>query len=124
MMTGQVSGRRALVLVTFRLSGHPDLVIEFVVDTGFAGFLTLPLAAVLTMGLPYQHHTPAGLADDSQVQIPVYEAVIVWEGVERAVRVLAMGKRPLLGTALLDDRELRVIFREGSAVTIGEPQML
>jgi clan AA aspartic protease len=96
VITGQVSNRRALVPVTFRLSGQPDLVIEFVVDTGFAGFLTLPLAAVLTMGLPNEHHTPAGLADDSQVQIPVYEAIVVWEGAERAVRLLGMGKLPLL----------------------------
>ncbi|HLK60579.1 MAG TPA: hypothetical protein VKU00_28715 [Chthonomonadaceae bacterium] len=123
MITGQVSNRRALVPVTFRLLGQPDLLIEFVVDTGFAGFLTLPHAAVLAMGLSYQHHTPAGLADDSQVQIPVYEAIVVWEGVERAVRVLAMGKRPLLGTALMDDRELRVLFRGGGPVTIGEPQI-
>ena len=121
MITGQVSNRRALVPVTIRLSGQPDLIIEFVVDTGFAGFLTMPLAAVLAMGLSYQHHTPAGLADDSQVQIPVYEATIVWESVERAVRVLAMGKRPLLGTALMEDRELRILFREGSPVTIGTP---
>jgi len=121
MITGQVSSRRAMIPVTIRLSGQPDLVIEFVVDTGFAGFLTLPHAAVLAMSLPYQYHTPAGLADDSQVQIPVYEVIIVWEGAERAVRVLAMGKRPLLGTALMDDRELRVLFREGSPVTIGTP---
>ena len=105
MIRGHVSDRRALVPITFRLSGKPDLVTEFVVDTGFAGFLTLPLEATLAMGLPYQYHTPAGLADDSQVQIPVYEAMIVWEGIERAVRVLAMGKRPLFGTALLDNRE-------------------
>ena len=30
------------VPVTFRLPGYPDLTIEFVVDTGFVGFLTLP----------------------------------------------------------------------------------
>jgi clan AA aspartic protease len=120
MITGTVSNRRALVPVTFRLPGMPDIVLEFVVDTGFAGFLTLPLAAVVAMGLPYEHHTPAGLADDSQVQIPVYGATIVWEGTERTVRVLAMGKRPLLGTALLDDRELCALFREGGPVTIGD----
>lgn len=123
MITGHVSNRRALVPVTFRLSGQPDLIIEFVIDTGFAGFLTLPLSAVVAMGLTYLHYTPAGLADDSQVQIPVFEAVIVWEGIQRAVRVLAMGKRPLLGTASMDDRELRVLFREGSPATISDPQI-
>lgn len=80
--------------------------------------------AVLAMGLTYLYHIPAGLADDSQVQIPVFEANIVWEGEERLVRVLAMGKRPLLGTTLMDNRELCVLFREGSPVTISASQKI
>lgn len=43
-MTGGVTGRHALLPVMFRLQGRPDLTIEFVVDTGFTYFLTLPPA--------------------------------------------------------------------------------
>ena len=46
MMTGQVIGRHALLPVTFRLTDHPDLTIEYVVDTGYTDYLTLPRAAV------------------------------------------------------------------------------
>ena len=48
----------------------------------------------------------------------VHTAVILWNGVERQVSVLATGRRPLLGTALLDNQELRVRFREGDLVSV------
>jgi predicted aspartyl protease len=75
--TGNVVNLHALVSVTFRLSSSPDLSLEFVVDTGFVGYLTLPVAAVQTMGLPYLFDTRANLADDSEVKMPVYGATIL-----------------------------------------------
>ena len=118
MTTGNVQNLHALVSITLRGPDHPDVAIEFVVDTGFVGFLTLPSAAVQALGLPYKYDTPANLADDSVVQLPVYEATILWNGVERTVRVLALGKRPLLGMALLDGNELMIQCRESGLVTI------
>ena len=60
-MIGRVYHLHLLLPVTFRLASQPDLAIEFVVDTGFTGFLTLPPAAVSAMRLPYLHtscHSP------------------------------------------------------------------
>ena len=118
MITGNVQNFHALVPVTFRLAGRPDVTIEFVVDTGFVGFLTLPPAAVTALGLPFLHDTAANLADDSVVQLAIHEATIVWQGVEQRVRVLATGKRPLLGMALLDGQELVVQCTDGGLVTV------
>ena len=70
------------------------------------------------LGLPFLHDTPANLADDSEVQLPVHEAVIVWQGAERRVRLLATDKRPLLGMALLDGQELVVQCTDGGLVTV------
>ena len=117
-MTGRVSLLHALLPVPFRLPGQPDLTIEFVVDTGFTGYLTLPPTAVTVLGLPYLEDIPATLATDDEVALPVHAATIVWNDVEREVRVLATGKRPLLGTALLDGQELLAQFTEGGSVTI------
>ncbi len=50
--------------------------------------------------------------------IPVHEAVMIWNGEEREVDVLATGKRPLLCTALLDEHKLVIQFTEGGLVTI------
>lgn len=120
MMTGHLQRSRPLLPVTFRFPGKQDLAIEFVVDTGFSGFLTLPLAAVSAMGLPYLQDVSANLADDSRIPVPVHEASIVWHGAVRSVRVLATGRRPLLGCALLNGLELVVQFREGGLLTIEE----
>ena len=120
MMTGTVYNRQLLVSVTFRRAGQPDISIEFVVDTGFVGFLTLPLAAVLALGLSYGFDMPATLANGTEVEVPVYKATIVWKGVERSVRILAMGQRPLLGTALLDGSEMLSQFKNGGLLTIDD----
>ncbi len=117
-MNGSVFNRQLLVTIVFRRPGQPDIGIEFVVDTGFVGFLTLPLSAVLALGLSYEFDMPANLADGSEVEVPVYSATIVWNGVERFVRVLAMGQRPLLGTALLDGSEMLSQFKDGGLLTI------
>ena len=57
MMIGTVSGRHALLPVVFRLPGQAGMTIEFVVDTGYTDYLTLPPSAVVAMGLRYLHHT-------------------------------------------------------------------
>ena len=119
-MTGNVQGRHALLPITFRRPNQPDLTIEFVVDTGFTYYLTLPPAAVAALGLPFLHRTAADLADDSTVEMAVHTATIVWNGAEQTVRVLATGRRPLLGTALLDGQELVAQSREGGLVTVDD----
>lgn len=118
MIVGQVANLQALLPVTLRFPGQPDLTIEFVVDTGFVGFLTLPPAAVTALGLPYQFDTAANLADDSQVQVAVHSVTVVWDGAERVVRVLATGKRPLLGMALIAGHELVAQCVDGGIVTV------
>lgn len=118
MMRGTTRRRQGILPITFRLPGQPNLTLEFVVDTGFTEFLTLPIAAVTALRLPYSYEHPAYLADGSTVKMDIHTATILWNGVERQVSVLATGRRPLLGTMLLDDQELRVRFRENDLVTV------
>ena len=120
-MIGRVEDLQAVLSVAFRRGvGQPDIAIDFVVDTGFTGFLTLPLAAVTVLGLPFLGSTPASLANDETVTLSLYGATIIWDGVERYVKVLATGKRPLLGTALLAGTEVVMQFHEGGLVTVGD----
>lgn len=118
MISGSVVDSHVLVYVTFRFYDRSDLGIQFVVDTGFTDYLCLPPEAVAVLVLPFQYDLPANLADDSEVLLPVYVASILWNGQERRVRVLATGRRPLLGTALLDGHVLTAEFTEDGRVTI------
>lgn len=123
-MTGTVTDLHAVLPVILRLSQRGDLSLEFVVDTGFTGYLTLPKAAVAALGLPFAENIPANLADDSEIQIPVHEAIILWNGAEIEVRVLATGRRPLLGTALLRGQELIAQFIENGLVSVDDTTFL
>ncbi|HLP91321.1 MAG TPA: hypothetical protein VK184_22405 [Nostocaceae cyanobacterium] len=48
----------------------------------------------------------------------VHQAVILWNGEEREVTVLASGRRSLLDRDLLAGSELVIQFTEGGLVTI------
>jgi clan AA aspartic protease len=106
------------LLLPIQLPNQPDTTIEFVIDTGFTGFLTLPPAAVAAMGLPFLYDIWVTLADGSSARLALREADILWDGSPRRVRVLATGQQPLLGTKLLDGYELVTQFTDGRLVTV------
>ncbi len=118
MITGTVIDGRATIPVTFRLNNQPDFSIEFVVDTGFTGSLCLPPEAIAVLGLPFEYEIPANLANNSNVFLKMYTATIRWNGEDREVNVLAAGRKPLLGVALMSGNELFVHFIEGGLVSI------
>ncbi len=120
MISGIVTDRHATVSLTFLLVNATTFPIEFVIDTGFTDHLCLPPEAVNLLRLPFLYHLPVNLADNSSVALPVHQATIFWDGVERDVRVFATGRRPLIGTALLNEQELVIQFTEGGLVTIDE----
>jgi clan AA aspartic protease len=120
VISGIVIDGHAIVTVMFHIPNRSPLPIEFVVDTGFTDQLCLPPEAVALLGLPFKYAMAVNLADNSQVTLPVHEAIVLWNGEEREVRVLATGRRPLLGTALLEEHELVVQFTEGGVVTIDQ----
>jgi clan AA aspartic protease len=117
-MRGTVVGLQARIEVTFRFANRPDLQIEFVLDTGFEGALTLPPPAVAALGLLPYSKLSAKLADGSSVNVDAHTAVIVWDGQEIQVVILAMSGRPLLGTALLSGHNLNVDFVDRGALVL------
>ena len=120
MISGIVRDNHALLPVTFRLLEQPDFSIEFVLDTGFSGDLTLPEAAVQAIGLERVVEEIAHLADGSLIVLVVHTGTIFWRNQLREVRVLATGSRPLLGTGLLEGSHLSVEFTENGAVIVEE----
>ena len=75
--------------------------IDFLLDTGFTGHLTLPLSTILELGLPYLRSRPAELADGSTEDFAIYAALADWDGQTKLVPVFASESRPLLGMAML-----------------------
>ncbi|MBW4676005.1 MAG: clan AA aspartic protease [Desmonostoc geniculatum HA4340-LM1] len=120
MIHGTVVGLQASISVIIYPLRRAEVEIECVVDTGFEGFLTLPPTVVKNLDLPYLAPIKANLADNSRIVTNVHQATILWNGTERAIPVLAMGRRPLIGTALLEDYHLSIDFCEGGTVLVDD----
>jgi clan AA aspartic protease len=120
LIHGVVVGLQARMSIILRLTERSDVEIECVVDTGFEGFLTLPLAVIAELRLPYAGRIDANLADSSNVSTEVYWVTVLWSGIEREIAVLGMGHRPLVGTALLEDHHLSIDFCDGGVVLVDD----
>ena len=118
MWQGRIVGQQARISVAFPQANGLDIAIEFVIDTGFEGALTLPTNDIAAPGLPKVQETEVTLADGSEISLDVYEAVILWHDVPVAVAVIAMNSQPLLGTALLDGNDIAAEWMHGGAFRI------
>jgi predicted aspartyl protease len=67
-MYGTVSGLQARLNLTIYSANQSEIDIECVIDTGFEGFLTLPVSIVEALELPYFMDIKANLADDSDIK--------------------------------------------------------
>ncbi len=119
MIRGVVNARReAVVRLWVRGPGGADLNLDAVIDSGFTASLTLPGAAIATLGLARQSSSQAVLADGTIRRIELYAAEVEWDGIWRPVLVSAVGTEVLVGMGLLAGHELRVIVIPGGAVEI------
>ena len=93
--------------------------IEFVVDTGFSGGLTLPESLIRELNLSPYRHRRVRIADDRVIYIESFHGLVQWHG--RLLSILVYQSetpRPLLGTAMLENCRLTVDLREGGPVAI------
>ena len=91
---------------------------DFVIDTGFNDYLTLPIQAVSAMNLPLYSSIPARLADGNEALLSVHSATIIWDDVEKVVPILASGYKPLLGVALMEGYHLEIDFQDNGLVSL------
>ena len=92
--------------------------IEFLLDTGFTGPLSLPLSIIEELELPYLRSRPAELADGSTQDFAVYAALADWDGQRRTVPVFESESQPLLGMAMLWGKRVTIDAWAGGAVTV------
>jgi len=118
-MHGTMSPQLEAVLrLRFRGPAGVAGAVDAVVDTGFSGFVTLPVAVIAGFGLPRLSGGQATLADGSMRRFDTFTAELEWGGVWRVVVVWALGDEPLVGMLLLADCELRMQVRDGGDVTV------
>ena len=92
--------------------------VEAVIDTGYTGFLILPLSMVEALELPYLARMQCKLANGTTEDFEVYSATVIWDGQERLIEVDVTNSDPLVGMLLLDDYELRIQVKPEGLVNI------
>ncbi len=118
MIRGVVGGLQALVsLEVIDAYGRP-LSLEGIVDTGFAGYLTLPSDLIQKLQLRWTHRMYSRLAGNIPMLSEVYEATVHFRDVKERIEVLEMEDDILLGMSLLIGTEIRIQVEEGGLVEI------
>jgi clan AA aspartic protease len=93
-------------------------VIDAVIDTGFTGFLTLPLAVITSLNLRLYGREEGTLGDGSTCVFDVYTGLVIWDGELQRIDVNASEAAPLVGMSLLYGYRIQLDAIEGGTVTI------
>ena len=96
--------------------------VEALIDTGFTGFLSLPLATITALGLPWHFRDVGTLGDGSEVIFEMYKATVIWDGQTQIIDVAASEAEPLVGMSLLYGFKIQIEAIEGGMVTIAPLQ--
>jgi clan AA aspartic protease len=75
--------------------------IDGVIDTGFTGFLTLPLSVLVSLNLRAYRREEGTLGDGSTCIFDVYRGLVIWDGELRRIDINNSETAPLVGMSLL-----------------------
>ena len=102
MIRGEVSGdQQALVTIEINDAEGRPRPVEVILDTGFTGYLTLPVETIGELGLPSVGRRTFELANGELFEFEAYLASVSWHDNLSDALVLRSDSDPLLGMTLL-----------------------
>ena len=101
------------------LPGHNGPVpVEFIVDTGFDGDLSLPENLLVRLQSTFLQDRYVMLADGSMSLRSVYRVMLEWDEQTRLVEIVTLENAPLLGIQLMDGKLLQAEMTDGGEVSL------
>lgn len=105
--------------LTLTLTGATgEFPVEFIVDTGFAGDLSLPSHLAEQLADEFSGFSERRLANGQRFQCRVHEIFLTWNDEIRPTEVLVLEGDPLLGTVLLRDHLLQMEMTDGGEISV------
>jgi clan AA aspartic protease len=92
--------------------------VDAVIDTGFTGFLTLPLSVLTDLNLQAYRREEGILGDGSTCVFDVCRGLIIWGGELRRIDINESDTEPLVGMSLLYGYRIQLDAIKGGMVTI------
>jgi clan AA aspartic protease len=118
MMQGYVNENYEAVLTVVVKNGNKLKSINAVIDTGFTGFLSLPIAIITELDLSWNYRDRGTLGDGSETLFDIYDAMVIWNGQYREIEVNRAETDPLIGMSLFRGYRLQIDTIPGGLVTI------
>lgn len=118
MMRGYVNRNFEGVISLVVRNGQKMKYIQCVIDTGFTGFLSLPLSIINELDLSWKYRERGTLGDGSETIFDVYEGSVIWDGEYREIEINQAETEPLLGMLMLQGYRLQIDNIEGGLVII------
>ncbi|MBM3237332.1 hypothetical protein FJZ31_13650 [Candidatus Poribacteria bacterium] len=118
MITGQINQAFSPILRVTVYGNKGEVTIDGILDTGFDGFICLPIAVAVPLGLELIDVTDSELADGTIVQDElVFAGKVLWDGEVIDVDVvLTKSADTLIGTAMLMNSDVRINFHTGEVL--------
>jgi clan AA aspartic protease len=120
MMQGYVNQNYEAMLALVVRNGDKLKSITAVIDTGFTGFLSLPISIVTELELSWSYRDRATLGDGSEVLFDIYDGMVIWGGQYREIEINAAETEPLIGMSMLRGYRLQVDTVQGGVVAIAQ----
>ena len=120
MITGAVTSRLdPMIQCELRDADGKNVSVNFVIDTGFNGYLALPPKLIQRLSLlADEEESKVTLADSSTSVALLYRVLVEWDASEREVFAIELDGDSLIGTALLYAFRLTIDFDNGGNVTL------
>ena len=112
MIEGKISDSGSPIIETRVIGSRAEIAIEGVLDTGFDGYLCLPITTAVSLGLELIKLENSELADGTILEDePVFSGRMDWNGgIIDVDIVLTKSADTLLGTALLRGMEVKLNY--------------
>ncbi|ARI83287.1 hypothetical protein [Microcystis aeruginosa] len=89
MMQGYINQNYEAMLSLVVRKGDKLKSINAVIDTGFTGFLSLPIATIRELELSWSYRDRATLGDGSEVLFDICDGMVIWGGQYREIEINA-----------------------------------
>jgi clan AA aspartic protease len=118
MIKGKISDVGSPIIKTKIIGSRARIVVDGIMDTGFDGYLCLPITTAVSLGLELIDLRRAELADGTILEDePVFIGKMVWDGdIIDVDVVLTKSADTLLGTALLSGMEVKLNYSTNEVV--------
>ncbi len=96
--------------------------VDFVIDTGFAGDLSLPASLAFRLHGSRLRNVLRRMADGRLVECPAFKLNVRWNESDRVVDVIVLAGPPLLGTDFFEGCIMHTEMWQGGSVELELPE--